>query len=142
MKPEQNIDTTAGQAVNVDAVVVPFSPSGHGIVQSLPYKFVDFDFFKYPSDGEWDSCPFCGQKPPVWEFDNGRNTACGCLLKGFNPYTHFSIHAESIMSVHKRHKGNVSEYDYDGLRKNWNHWCKTGEIVFNHASSLRADGRW
>lgn len=34
-----------------------------------------------------------------WEFDNGRATACGC---GTDCYSHWSVQAESIMSVIKR----------------------------------------
>jgi predicted RNA-binding Zn-ribbon protein involved in translation (DUF1610 family) len=82
-------------------------------------------------------CPKCGLKPKIWIFDNGRSTACGCWETTYN---HFSIHAESIMSVyHRLH--NIKDYDPDELRKNWNHYCKTGEILFEHASK-RDDGRW
>jgi len=46
------------------------------------------------------------------------------------------------MSVYKRTAGkNMTGYDCDDLRKNWNHWCKTGEVIFEHASK-RVDGRW
>jgi hypothetical protein len=103
------------------------------------------DAYLYPhekefDDGpEWSECPYCKQKPKIWTFDNGRSTACGC---GKSMYDHFSIHAESIMSVHKRTDGKgMTEYDSDGLRKNWNHWCESGEILFEHAGK-REDGRW
>jgi len=88
----------------------------------------------------WELCPTCGLFPKIWEFDNGRSTACGC---GENQYRHPSIHAESIMSVVKRsHNGNSAlDYDSDALRKNWNHWCRTGEELFLHAG-LRNDGKW
>lgn len=90
-------------------------------------------------EGEWADCPCCGLKPKTWVFDNGRSTACGCWE---SKYYHFSINAESIMSVHKRTDGKkMTEYDSDELRKNWNHWCKTGEVLFEHASK-RDDGRW
>lgn len=90
-------------------------------------------------EGEWSPCPRCGLTPKVWLFDNGRSTACGCWK---STYDHFSIHAESIMSAHKRTSGKgMNEYDSDALRKNWNHWCATGEIVFEHAGK-RTDGRW
>jgi hypothetical protein len=42
--------------------------------------------------------------------------------------------------VHNR-TGKTVEYDHDGLRKNWNHWCATGEVLFEHAGK-RDDGRW
>lgn len=101
--------------------------------------------FRYPHEKEydngleWEECPNCGIKPKIWTFDNGRSTACGCWKSTYN---HFSIRAESIMSVHKRTDGkNMTKYDSDDLRKNWNHWCKTGEFLFEHAGK-RIDGRW
>ena len=88
------------------------------------------DSYKVPDDEDsWLNCPYCGLKPRVWVFDNGRSTACGC---GHNMYRHFSIHAESIMSVHKRSGGtNISEYDSKDLKNNWNHWVLTGEVLFD-----------
>ena len=96
------------------------------------------DFYK-ETDENWDKCPNCGLRPKKWVFDNGRRTGCGC---GNNDYDHFSICAESIMSVHKRTDGKQTDiYDPDELRENWNHWCRTGEFLFDHASK-RTDGRW
>ena len=88
---------------------------------------------------DWDNCPNCGLIPKEWIFDNGRHTACGC---GKNEYEHFSVDAESIMSVFKRSDNgtNATEYKIDELRKNWNHFAKTGEMLF--ISSKRTDGRW
>lgn len=77
--------------------------------------------------GDWSNCPVCKLKPKVWEFNNGRSTACGCWK---NKYDHFSIRAESITSVYHR-TGSTEEYDSDSLRKNWNHWCETGELLFD-----------
>jgi hypothetical protein len=85
-----------------------------------------------PAEQQWDNCPCCGLRPKVWTFDNGRSTACGCWD---NTYKHHSIMAESIMSVYKR-TGRTQEYDSDGLRKNWNHWCKTGKILFAKPNGL------
>lgn len=91
------------------------------------------------TEGDWNKCPCCGLKPKQWVFDNGRKTACGCFK---STYDIFSIHAESIMSVHVRTNGkNMTEYNSEELRKNWNHWCSTGEILFEHAGK-RNDGRW
>lgn len=89
---------------------------------------------------EWLECPNCKLKPLVWEFNNGRSTACGC---GENEYRHPSIHAESIMSVIMRSptKKSALEYNVNELRDNWNHWVKTGEILFEHAGK-RTDGKW
>lgn len=72
----------------------------------------------------------------VWEFDNGRATACGC---GTDCYSHWSVRAESIMSVIKRSDNGKSAeaYDIDELKNNWNHWVRTGEILFTPGN-----GRW
>ena len=85
---------------------------------------------------EWLPCPRCGLRPLVWEFDNGRFTACGC---GTDCYSHWSVQAESIMSVIKRSDNGKSAeaYDIDELKNNWNHWVRTGEILFTPR-----DGRW
>ena len=85
---------------------------------------------KVDNPTEWEPCPNCGLIPKVWIYDNGRSTACGC---GKSPYDHFSIEAEDIMSVVKRSPNGQSlvEYDRDALRKNWNHWVRTGEILYN-----------
>ena len=40
------------------------------------YKCIDA--YKKPENPmEWLPCPRCGLRPLVWEFDNGRATACG-----------------------------------------------------------------
>lgn len=85
---------------------------------------------------EWLPCPRCGLRPLVWEFDNGRFTACGC---GTDCYSHWSVRAESIMSVIKRSDNGKSAevYDIDELKNNWNHWVRTGEILFTPGN-----GRW
>lgn len=106
--------------------------------QYTPHNYHNcIDAYKNP-EGEWLKCPCCGLYPKVWEFDNGRSTACGCWE---DQYRHFSIHAESINSVHKRTGGtNMLEYDSGALRKNWNTWCETGKIVFEHTGK-RDDGK-
>lgn len=81
--------------------------------------------YKEP-EGEWLPCPNCGLKPKVWQFDNGRHTACGCWE---SKYDHFSINAESINSIYNR-TNSTKDYDVDGLRNNWNEWCKTKTILF------------
>ena len=89
--------------------------------------------------GEWANCPFCRLEPLIWEFNNSRSTACGCWA---DKYDHFSIHAESICSVHKRtNSKKMTEYRSDDLRTNWNHWCRFREILFEHANK-RCDNRW
>lgn len=65
---------------------------------TVEYKCTDV--YKKPENPtEWLPCPRCGLRPLVWEFDNGRATACGC---GTDCYSHWSVQAESIMSVIKR----------------------------------------
>lgn len=107
------------------------------------YDFSIIDFTDvHPDDGEaenpmeWLPCPRCGLRPLVWEFDNGRATACGC---GTDCYSHWSVQAESIMSVIKRSDNGKSAeaYDIDELKNNWNHWVRTGEILFTPGN-----GRW
>lgn len=106
------------------------------------YKPIDHELEKYPSfehmkPENWKECSHCGLKPKVWTSDNGRSTACGCWN---SPFDHFSIHAESICSYHKN-DGNTANYKLDDLMKKWNHWCETGEVLFEHAGQ-RTDGRW
>ena len=85
---------------------------------------------------EWLPCPRCGLRPLVREFDNGRATACG---RGTDCYSHWSVRAESIMPVIKRSDNGKSAeaYDIDELKNNWNHWVRTGEILFTPGN-----GRW
>lgn len=99
------------------------------------YKCIDA--YKKPENPmEWLPCPRCGLRPLVWEFDNGRATACGC---GTDCYSHWSVQAESIMSVIKRSDNGKSAeaYNIDELKNNWNHWVRTGEILFTPGN-----GRW
>lgn len=86
----------------------------------------------------WEKCPCCNLKPKIWTFDNGRSTACGCWN---SKYDHFSVKAESIMSVYSRCDGNLTEFNSDQLRLNWNEYCATMINPCNHAD-LRFLGRW
>jgi len=102
-------------------------------------KYKAISAYEIPKNIEdWLECPNCKLKPIVWQFNNGKSTACGC---GENQYRNFSIYAESIMSWLDRHNGSALEYDSDKLRKNWNHWVKTGEELETH-EYLRSLGRW
>jgi hypothetical protein len=102
-------------------------------------KYKCISAYTIPKDvEEWLPCPNCGLRPLTWEFNNGSGTACGC---GESEYTHFSIHAESIMSFVSRNDGSALHYRSDGLRYNWNHWVTTGEELESH-SFLRELGRW
>ena len=104
------------------------------------WKYVCIDAYKPVKNAQaWELCPRCGLIPKVWEFDNGRSTACGC---GENQYRNFSIEAESIMSVVKHSDNGQScvDYDSDELRRNWNHWTKTGEFLW--VKDYDGNGRW
>ena len=103
------------------------------------YKAIDA-YERVDDVQQWELCPYCALFPKTWKFNNGNLTACGC---GKDQYDHRSIHSESIMSyVTRSHNGKSAlGYDNDALRKNWNHWCKTGEELFVHAGK-RTDGRW
>ena len=101
-------------------------------------KYKCISAYGIPKDVEdWLPCPNCELRPLTWEFNNGSSTACGC---GENEYTHFSIHAESIMSFVSRNNGSALHYPRR-LRDNWNHWVNTGEEREPH-SFLRENGRW
>jgi hypothetical protein len=102
-------------------------------------KYKCISAYKIPDKPEdWLNCPNCGLKPLIWEFNNGRSTACGC---GENIYRHFSIHSESISSHVGRNGGSALHYDTDKLRKNWNHWAHCGEELESHKSLIDL-GRW
>tara|TARA_R110002020_G_scaffold475890_1_gene713782 strand:+ start:41374 stop:41712 length:339 start_codon:yes stop_codon:yes gene_type:complete len=88
--------------------------------------------------GDWSKCPSCNLKPKSWVFDNGKQTACGCWL---NKYDHFSVKAESIMSVYHRNNGDLSEYNSDQLRLNWNEYCATMISPCNHMD-LHSEDKW
>lgn len=95
--------------------------------------------YSFPDDIEnWLPCPHCHLKPKVWTFNNGRSTACGC---GNSIYDHFSVYAESIMSVHIRCNGSTKEYDVNELRKNWNDYCMTYVNPCSHYD-LRQYDKW
>lgn len=96
-------------------------------LEEIKSKYKCISAYKEPDNIEkWMRCSICNLQPLVWEFDNGRSTACGC---GENEYNHFSVEAQSIMSVYTKTKS-TAEYDSDELRKNWNHWVKTGKHSF------------
>lgn len=82
------------------------------------YKAIS-SYTKVPDPKNWLPCRNCGLIPLIWEFDNGRFTACGC---GKNEYDHFSIKAESIVSYMKKNNGSMVGYNNLELRTNWNNW--------------------
>jgi len=91
-------------------------------INILEEKYMCTDAYSIPKNPMmWEMCTDCGLRPLIWEFDNGRATACGC---GTSPYEHHSIHAESVRSVVERCGGSAMEYDLDALMNNWNQWVK------------------
>lgn len=100
---------------------------------SAPYYDLIYPFVFPENEELWNVCPVCGLKPKVWEFDNGRQTGCGCHN---SKYDHRVVTAESIMSVISRCNGSAKEYDSDELRKNWNYFCETGEEI------KLSEGKW
>ena len=91
-------------------------------------KYKAIGAYKKVKDPQWWlRCKDCQLIPLVWEFNNGRSTACGC---GKNEYVHHSIHAESIMSYVTRNDGSALGYNTSELRMNWNQWVKTGQDIF------------
>jgi len=101
------------------------------VKEYTPYcVHICIDAYKDPDNIEdWEPCPYCNLKPKVWVFDNGRSTACGCAVN-MSIYDHRTVKAESIMNHMKSHNGSIADYDSDELRKNWNHWVKTGEELY------------
>jgi len=77
-------------------------------------------------------------KPKIWQYNNGCETVCGCWN---DRYDHFSVKAESIMSVHIRCNGNLSEYSSDQLRLSWNEYCARMISPCNHWD-LWVEGKW
>lgn len=97
------------------------------------YKPVD-------NPSEWLACPECGLKPLIWEFDNGRYTACGC---GEDLYNHFTIRAESINSYLCRARSTnwYDEYETE-LQDNWNTYCGTDDAnVFSRKKAMLIEER-
>lgn len=82
----------------------------------------------------WKKCRGCGEFPRVWIFDNGSFATCCCNLDKFGQN---EARSESIMSVHARNKGNISEYSRNNLRAAWNEYVLTGE-----RQNKLEEGRW
>lgn len=101
------------------------------------YKAIDA-YVKVKDPQWWLPCKDCGLIPLVWEFNNGRSTACGC---GKNEYDHHSIHAESIISFVTRNNGSALGFNQDELRMNWNQWVKTEQDIFKEMR-LRNEKLW
>ena len=91
-------------------------------IKELRSNYKCFDAYEMPSDYmNWNECPVCGLRPMVWEYDNGRSTACGC---GNGKYDHFRISAKSVGEYYS----NKWIYDPDELRNNWNQFTKLAKL--------------
>lgn len=102
-------------------------------------KYKCIGAYKIPSNPhEWLPCPNCGLRPLVWEYNNGRSTACGC---GKDEYDHFSIWSESIMSHVSRNGGSALDYNSNKLKINWNYWVNYG-LELESREKLLELGRW
>ncbi len=99
-------------------------------------KYKGISAYKRTNSKFWLPCSDCSLIPLIWEFNNGRSTACGC---GKDEYVHHSIHAESIMSYVKRNKGSAAGYDSDELRINWNKWVVQRQDVFKQQKEANPD---
>lgn len=89
------------------------------------YEMKHIDAYGKIEDSEgWLTCRNCGVYPRTWTFNNGSWATCLCFKK----YDIHPVRSESIMSVHKRCNGNVSEYSRDNLRLAWNKYVETGEL--------------
>lgn len=83
--------------------------------------------YEEPKDIEdWLECSKCGYKPKVWEADNVRQASCACA-SGYSKYDKKIIAAESIGELVRRTNGNMSGYDVDELKDNWNGWVTGSE---------------
>lgn len=90
------------------------------------YKAIS-SYKKVDKPHEWIPCPKCNLIPIIWEYNNGKSTACGC---GESEYNHFSIRAESIISYISRNNGSALGFDQNELMNNWNSWVRFGSDRF------------
>lgn len=65
---------------------------------------------------EWLECPHCKEKPRLWIFDNGEYAKCKCQ----DTYDKAAASGISIWDYHKKHNGDMTEWNHDDLRDNWN----------------------
>ena len=88
--------------------------------ESFRFLYKAIDAYKEVEDTkEWKVCKECNLVPLIWEYDNGRSTACGC---GDSEYKHPSVRAKDIMTVMRESDNGMSmlEYDKELLKTNWN----------------------
>ena len=108
-------------------------------IDILEGKYKCISAYKIPDNvEEWSVCPNCKLKPLVWEYNNGRSTACGC---GKHEYDHFSIWSESIMSHVTRNNGSALNYNSNKLMINWNYWVENG-VELEPREELLKQGKW
>lgn len=74
---------------------------------TVEYKCIDV--YKKPENPmEWLPCPRCGLRLLVWEFDNGRSTACGCGTDCYRHRRYIEIDEEYAL---------MTKQTFEGLRE-------------------------
>lgn len=69
---------------------------------------------------EWNECPRCNEKPRVWIFDNGAFAKCKCQ----DTYEESAAEGISIWQYHKAHNGDMTDWNHNDLRDNWNKYVE------------------
>lgn len=67
-------------------------------------------------EDEFNACPICDNKPRLWIFDNGEFAKCGCNKQ----YDKASASGMTIWEYHKLHNGDMTNWNHNDLRDNWN----------------------
>lgn len=75
-----------------------------------------------PDNEDWHECPDCQRRPRAWRFDNGCWARCQCGHKYNNVG---KVRAVDVGAYHRTHSGDMTGYDFDGLRKAWNAHVKS-----------------
>lgn len=81
---------------------------------------------------EWVPCGRCGKKPHLWIFDNGEQAKCDCNKEYDAP----SATGISIWKYHNAHNGNMTNWNHNDLRDNWNEVAKQRTKKINHDTSF------
>ncbi len=86
----------------------------------------------------WEKCPRCELRPRIFVTENMRRASCGCWRSVGDRW---QIAAESRSSYVNR-KGSDTGHNRDGLRENWNTYCRTGKIKFKLGTRTRFGFFW
>lgn len=69
---------------------------------------------------EWNECPVCGEKPRIWIYDNGEYAKCKCQ----DTYDKSAASGKTIWEYHHEHNGDMTEWNHNDLRDNWNKYVE------------------